>query len=864
MADINMDNVNIEIQSSSDKATSGVDKLIQTLNNLNSALSGSQNNINRYIQNMKEIGNVSKNIKAPQISTKGANENLSKELAFLNSNAPKVDLPSPKNNGFKQTGKETDSLKSKFQSLGSTADRIGNRIAKMFMSVGKSKMARIGIKALDMSFGGLGSKLSNIKDKVSSVLKSFSKYALALYGIRSAFYAVRNVTNEFLSSQDKMAQQLSANISYLKFSLGSMLAPVINYLTNLMFKLLQIIQYIVYYFARINIFAGRSAKSYASMGKSASKAAKETQKQLQAFDELNNINLDKNNGSGGGGGAGGITPDIDLSKVKEFSGPILDAIKLGDWYGVGMEIGRKINEALDKINWNVIQTKVQKIATNIADLLNGLVDGIDWTDLGKTIGEGINTAIIFADSFYSRANFENLGKGIGRGINGIFNTVDWAGLGRMVTNRLNAIIDTLYGIFSTIDFKKIGKSFTTALNSAIANIHWDNLGKVLSDGIKGILDFVAEFIGNLDWQKIAQAIEELLSNIDWVGIMRSIGNLLGMAAASLVNLGQVIGNYIAQAFVGITQFFSKEVEDAGGDIIKGIQKGILKLALGFGKWIWDNLYVPFIDGFKKAFKIQSPSKVMEELGVYIIQGLLNGISSLVGTVTIIAQNIWNNFTTTLSGIANWVNTTIVQPTINFLNNLYISALQIGKNIYNGFTGAISSISNFVNTRVVQPAINAFSNLWNRLSGIFNNIRSAIVNTLSNINIRIKMPHFSWSTQPANGAIAKILSALSLPTSLPKLSVSWYAQGGFPTEGDLFFANEAGPEMVGSIGNKNAVANNDQITKAIAEATYQAISQALNENQDNGQPIIVNVGSETLYKGIARSRSQASNQYGITV
>lgn len=180
------------------------------------------------------------------------------------------------------------------------------------------------------------------------------------------------------------------------------------------------------------------------------------------------------------------------------------------------------------------------------------------------------------------------------------------------------------------------------------------------------------------------------------------------------------------------------------------------------------------------------------------------------------------------------------------------------NKFNEFKNSFNPIRDWWNTHIA-PWFTVGK--WRDLAqqGV-NGIKSAF----SNLNIRIKMPHFSWSTQPASGWVANILRALSLPTSLPKLNVSWYAQGGFPTEGDLFFANEAGPEMVGSIGNKNAVANNDQITKAIAEATYQAISQALSENQDSSQPIIVNVGNETLYKGMTRSRSQASNQYGITV
>lgn len=49
----------------------------------------------------------------------------------------------------------------------------------------------------------------------------------------------------------------------------------------------------------------------------------------------------------------------------------------------------------------------------------------------------------------------------------------------------------------------------------------------------------------------------------------------------------------------------------------------------------------------------------------------------------------------------------------------------------------------------------------------------------------------------------------------------FASGGFPTVGDLFIANEAGPELVGTIGGRTAVANTDQIDKGIANGVAQA-------------------------------------------
>ena len=102
---------------------------------------------------------------------------------------------------------------------------------------------------------------------------------------------------------------------------------------------------------------------------------------------------------------------------------------------------------------------------------------------------------------------------------------------------------------------------------------------------------------------------------------------------------------------------------------------------------------------------------------------------------------------------------------------------------------------------------------------------------------IKLPHFSWDTTPAKGFIAETLEALGLPTSVPKLSVEWYANGGFPDVGQMFIAREAGPELVGSIGRKTAVANNDQIVAGIESGVYRAVVAANSTNNGGGTQTI---------------------------
>lgn len=54
-------------------------------------------------------------------------------------------------------------------------------------------------------------------------------------------------------------------------------------------------------------------------------------------------------------------------------------------------------------------------------------------------------------------------------------------------------------------------------------------------------------------------------------------------------------------------------------------------------------------------------------------------------------------------------------------------------------------------------------------------------------------------------------------------IGLFARGGFPDSGQMFIAREAGPELVGRIGRRTAVANNDQIVQGIASAVRSAMA-----------------------------------------
>jgi hypothetical protein len=58
------------------------------------------------------------------------------------------------------------------------------------------------------------------------------------------------------------------------------------------------------------------------------------------------------------------------------------------------------------------------------------------------------------------------------------------------------------------------------------------------------------------------------------------------------------------------------------------------------------------------------------------------------------------------------------------------------------------------------------------------------------------------------------------------NITQYAAGGIPNQGQMFIAREAGPEMVGKLGNATAVMNNDQIVASVAKGVQGAVEAGM--------------------------------------
>ena len=82
-------------------------------------------------------------------------------------------------------------------------------------------------------------------------------------------------------------------------------------------------------------------------------------------------------------------------------------------------------------------------------------------------------------------------------------------------------------------------------------------------------------------------------------------------------------------------------------------------------------------------------------------------------------------------------------------------------------------------------------------------------------------------------------------------IGLFAEGGFPDEGQIFVAREAGPELVGSVGGRTAVANNDQIIDGIRMGVFEAVSAAMANNNSDDRPIKVYLDSKEIRAGQKR-------------
>lgn len=122
---------------------------------------------------------------------------------------------------------------------------------------------------------------------------------------------------------------------------------------------------------------------------------------------------------------------------------------------------------------------------------------------------------------------------------------------------------------------------------------------------------------------------------------------------------------------------------------------------------------------------------------------------------------------------------------------------------------------------------------------------AVIGATIGIGVTLVASNIAWDS----GSAARI-AAMGTTVNVNGFSNGGgkYATGGFPDTGEVFLARESGPEMVGTIGGRTAVANNNDIVAGISDGVYNAVSAAMDDDSDRPVRVQVFLDSREIRTG----------------
>ena len=93
---------------------------------------------------------------------------------------------------------------------------------------------------------------------------------------------------------------------------------------------------------------------------------------------------------------------------------------------------------------------------------------------------------------------------------------------------------------------------------------------------------------------------------------------------------------------------------------------------------------------------------------------------------------------------------------------------------------------------------------------------------------------------------------------------FYASGGYPDEGELFWARESGAELVGSVGGRTAVMNNDQIVAAVSTGVANAVASVMGSGRNSNGEVVINVNGKEFVRAIYNDMKTVQSEKGFSL
>ena len=315
-------------------------------------------------------------------------------------------------------------------------------------------------------------------------------------------------------------------------------------------------------------------------------------------------------------------------KLNTFLSNLLGALKRLAKEIPWEELGEKIGEFIAGIEWKDI---LFDIGTIITSTLSGLFTGLEESGFSGSVSAWLLKAFLLVNVFSPVFQLVNkistalTGEEISKKIFSAFKSVNWLGaLKHGLTFSPEAFIPAITELLDP---------FMTQLNTEIENSKWADVWDVLERAFAGGLVGVAigAWFGpaGMIVGGIVGAIGMALTKVDWGDIWNDITGFLSDAANDIFEQTFEFKDAAGESFSNAADSLKDgNLLEAGKNIVLGLGYGI-STAVSFLTAPINALFEAIFNGICDLFGIHSPSTVMAEVGVYIVQGLINGIDSLI-------------------------------------------------------------------------------------------------------------------------------------------------------------------------------------------------------------------------------------------
>jgi hypothetical protein len=369
------------------------------------------------------------------------------------------------------------------------------------------------------------------------------------------------------------------------------------------------------------------------------------------------------------------------------------------------------------------------------------------------------------------------------------------------------------------DIKKAFETLTTSANTAVTDIN------TAYDGMLSAFDSVAAQVKNTNpeqYNMLMVARKGILESKD--AEIKKINDGLALGVNSIqTTMVKQMGTLSAKDLTNLKKNgFIKDIEKATSDGLKDLDSNLSvdKNVTSFSGNLMDNLFMRENKTGKGAGILKLKTDYKEIIKTASDELDITTATDTIGKKT---TDIFNGSAGGGSFTAKAYNSAVkmtVADTMSAIDSKGISTT-IGDKTTTGINGSKIGTTNDFKEKVKTSVTNNMpgTSFWSTVKTSFG---TGLTGALNETKIG-KLTTMSGAAQSAVAAALKVLpGGKMLSSAFHALGIPGFAEGGFPVSGQLFLANENGrPEMVGSMGNRSAVANTGQIVQGISQGVAQA-------------------------------------------